>query len=201
MTAFQEPDDNRELLLRLKEGDEGAFEIIYQKYSMRVFTYILRLVKSQESAEDILQEVFIKAWQNRTTVDPTKNYRSFLFTIAKHTVYNFIRKTSLETQVAAYIASHTSELYQHVEEGLYYSESKDAIQRAIDCLPSRRKEVYIRCKIQGLSYQSVAEEFGCSVAVVNAHVVKATKAIKSQLGISEQTILFAVTLALTSQAY
>ncbi|MBK1441216.1 RNA polymerase sigma-70 factor [Parapedobacter sp. ISTM3] len=185
-------------MLRLKEGDEGAFEIIYRKYSMRVFTYILRLVKSQESAEDVLQEVFVKAWQSHTTIDPAKNYQSFLFTVAKHTVYNFIRKTSLETQIAAYIASQTSELYQHVEEHLYFSESKDAIQRAIDCLPPRRKEVYIRCKIQGLSYQSVAEEFGCSVAVVNAHIVKATKAIKSHIGLTQQTILLAVSLALIS---
>lgn len=200
MTASHELHNDTEVLLLLREGNEAAFEIVYQRYSMRVFAYILRMVKSQDTAEDLLQEVFIKAWQNRVSIDPTRNYRSFLFTIAKHTVYNFIRKSSTETQVAAYIASHSSEFYRHVEEQLYHKECKDAIQRAIDNLPPQRKEVYLRCKIQGLSYQSVADEFGCSVAVINAHVVKATKAIKTQLGLTEHTLLMVVALALASQA-
>lgn len=196
MTNNQGPQNDAEILLLLKEGDEAAFALVYKKYSLRVFAFILRIVKSQDSAEDLLQEVFIKAWQNRSSIDPTKNYRSFLFTVAKHTVYNFIRKSSTETQVAAYIASHSSELYQHVEEQIYHNECKDAIQRAIDSLPPQRKEVYVRCKIQGLSYQCVADEFGCSVAAVNAHIVKATKAIKAQLGLTEHTMLVVVALAL-----
>jgi len=187
----------KDLLFRLRVGDEAAFELMYKNYSSRIFAYILRLVKSREIAEDLLQEVFIKAWQKCEQIDPEKSYSSYLFTIAKHSVYNFIRRATLESQVAAYIASHSSEFYHHIEEQLFHQERSDAIQRAINKLPPKRREVYIRCKIEGFSYQHVADELGCSVAVVNAHIVKATKAIKSQLGLTKLMILAAVSASLT----
>lgn len=185
--------DERELLLSLQRGDETAFAIIYRKYSVGLFGFILRLVKDRDTTEDLLQELFIRAWDNRAGIDPEKSYRTFLFTIAKHIVYNYFRRASLEVQVAAYIASQSSELYRHVEEQLYVREINDALQQAIDSLPPKRREVYIRCKIAGMSYQQVADELGCSVAAVNAHIVKATKTIKEHLGLAEPIILAAIT--------
>lgn len=191
--------DEQELLLRLREGDERAFEHVYQKYSARIFGNTLKLLKDKEAAEDILQEVFIKAWQNRAEIAVDKSFGSYLFTIAKHLVYNYIRRASLETRVASYLASHTSELYRHIEEHIHYQESRDAIQQAIDKLPPKRREVYILCKIQGKSYQEVAEQLGCSVAAVNAHIVKATKSIKEQLNLTEPLILAVISVALSQQ--
>lgn len=185
----------KELLIRLKGADEAAFEAIYKKYSAQLFVHILRLVKDRDTTEDLLQEVFIKAWNNRTTIDPEQAYGAYLFTIAKHTVYNHFRKVSLDVQVAAYIASQSSELYRHVEEELRMREYDAAIQLAIDRLPPKRREVYIRCKIDGKSYQQVADELGCSVAAVNAHIVKATKSIKTYLGLTDAAILAAITAA------
>lgn len=193
MTNLNTSSNERELLLKLQQGDETAFEAIYREYSAGLFGFILRLVKDRDAAEDLLQELFIKAWDNRAGIDPDKSYRSFLFTIAKHIVYNYFRRASLEVQVAAYLASQASELYHHVEEELYVREYNDALQHAIDNLPPKRREVYIRCKIAGKSYQQVADELGCSVAAVNAHVVKATKTIKERLGLTEPIILAAIT--------
>lgn len=185
--------DERELLLSLQNGDETAFAFIYRKYSVGLFAFILRLVKDRDTTEDLLQELFIKAWDNRASIDPEKSYGAFLFTIAKHIVYNYFRRASLEVQVAAYIASQSSELYRHVEEQLYVREINEALQQAIDSLPPKRREVYIRCKIAGMSYQQVADELGCSVAAINAHIVKATKTIKEHLGLTEPIILATIT--------
>lgn len=103
-----------------------------------------------------------------------------------------MRRASLEVQVAAYIAAQTSESYHHVEEQVHYSESEKAIREAIDQLPPRRKLVYTRCKIEGRSYEEVAEELGVTVAAVNAHIVKATKSIKAHLRLNDSAILLAV---------
>lgn len=185
----------REWLLSMKFGDESSYEKIYRNYSTRIFASILRLVKDKEVAQDILQDVFLKAWLHRENIDPDKPYHSFLFAIAKNAVLNYIRRESLETQVSIYLISQGSEFYSHVEEAAMYNETSEAIKRAIDCLPPKRKEVYIRCKINGESYQQVAEELGCSVAAVNAHIVKATKVIKEQLNLTTATILIAVSVA------
>ncbi len=196
MAPLNVSSDEKDLLLRLQQGDEVAFEAIYRKYSLRLFGFILRLVKDRDVAEDLLQEMFIKVWQNRSGIDLEKSYHTYLFTIAKHLVYNYIRRTSLKVQVAAYITSQSSELYSHVEEQLYFREFNEALQQAIDSLPPRRRDVYIRCKVTGMSYQQAADELGCSVAAVNAHIVKATKTIKDHLSLTKPSILTAILVAL-----
>src|SRR3546814_18417891 len=122
MTNLNTSSDERELLLMLRQGDETAFEAIYREYSAGLFGFILRLVKDRDAAADLLQELFIKACNNRAGIDPDKSYRSFLFTIAKHIVYNYFRRASLEVQVAVHLASQTSALNRHVEKGVYVSE-------------------------------------------------------------------------------
>lgn len=181
-----------DVLLRLGDGDEQAFAEVYDRYSPRIFGSILKLVKDRNVAEDLLQDVFVKVWHKRAEIDPARSFTSFLFTVARNQVYNYMRRASLEVQVAAYITAQTSESYQHVEEQVHYSESEKAIWEAIDRLPSRRKLVYIRCKIEGRSYDEVAEELGVTVAAVNAHIVKATKAIKAHLRLNDSAILLAV---------
>lgn len=200
MASLPDLCDEKLLLVHLKRGDEAAFEAIYRKYSAKLFVHVLRLVKDRDTTEDLLQEVFIKAWNNREGIDPEKSYGAYLFTIAKHTVYNHFRRASLEVQVAAYIASQSSEIYRHVEEELATREYSEAIQKAIDRLPPKRREVYIRCKIEGMSYEQVADELGCSVAAINAHIVKATKTIKSHLGLTDAIILAAIATAVVPYA-
>jgi len=198
MASLNDLPYEKELLLLLQKGDEGAFEIIYRKYSTRLFGYILKLVKDVDTTEDLLQEVFIKAWYGRSLIEPSKSYGAYLFTIARHSIYNYFRRASLETQVAAYIAAQSSELYSHVEEQIEHREVSTAIQQAIDGLPPTRRKVYVKCKIEGKTYQQVAAEFNCSVAAVNAHIVKATKAFRKNLGLTEPLILAAITAVFAS---
>ncbi|WP_374745660.1 RNA polymerase sigma factor [Parapedobacter sp. 2B3] len=188
-----------ELLQRLRKGDESAFALVYHRYGGRVFANILRLVKDKAQAEDLLQDVFVRVWQYRATIDEQKSFKSYLFAISKNLVYNYFRRASLETQVAAYIASQSSELYRHVDEQVQYHESHQIIEQAIQSLPPKRREVYMLCKIQGMSYEEASKLLGCSVAAINAHIVKATKAIKKQVGLSESAMLLAIASAVAQQ--
>src|SRR5215213_1242421 len=88
---FQE---ERDLLLMLRKGNEEAFEKIYQLYSPRLFGRLLKLVKSDAQAQEILQDVFLKLWEYRRSVDPEKSFHSFLFKIAENKVYDFFRKAA-----------------------------------------------------------------------------------------------------------
>lgn len=188
--------EEMKVLQRLKEGDERAFEQIYQLFSPRIFGNIINLLKDKEVAEDLLQEVFIKVWKHREAIDLEKSYKSYLFTIANRLVYSYFRRATLENQVAAYIAAQSFEIYKHIEENIHYDEINSSIQKAINNLPPKRKKVYILCKIDGKSYKEAADELGCSVAAINAHIVKATQSIKEQLGLTEPLILAAVSTIL-----
>ena len=78
--------------MRLLQGDELAFEKIYRLYSPRLYGKLLKLLKSVPQTEEILQDVFLKVWEYRASIDPEKSFRAFLFKIAENKVYDFFRK-------------------------------------------------------------------------------------------------------------
>jgi RNA polymerase sigma-70 factor (family 1) len=169
-----------QLLVALKLGDRIAFEKIYQNYSPRIFLNVLKMVKSVDDAQEILQDVFIKVWEKRELIDPEQSFKSYLFQISRFTVYNFIRKTNLDRRLKAYLSFENSELYTHIEEHIAYKESDQFILNAIEYLPPQRKQIYKLCKVEGKSYAEVARQLGISSSTINDHIVKATKYLRER---------------------
>ncbi len=182
MTPQESVNDSMEmqLLIALKSGDRTAFEKIYQRYSPKIYLNILKMVKSVDDAQEILQDVFIKVWQKRELIDPEQSFKSYLFQISKFTVYNFIRKVHLDRKLKNYLSRENTELYTHIEEAIAYRESDQFILDAINELPTQRKQVYKLCKIEGKSYAEVSQQLGISTSTINDHIVKATKFLKKK---------------------
>lgn len=168
------------LLIKLKSGDRSAFEQIYKLYSIRIYWNILKMVKSEDDAKELLQDVFLKVWEKRQLLDPEQSFRSYLFQISKFTVYNFIRKNNLDKKLKDYLSQENSELYTHVEEMISYKQSDAFIREAIEQLPPQRKHIYKLCKIEGKSYEEVSKMLGISTSTISDHIVKATKFIKNK---------------------
>lgn len=183
--VVKSPKDENALLLLLKQSDEQAFEELYQQYSGRIYGNILKLIKNKESAQELLQEVFMKLWERRADIDIKTSFAGYLFSTSRHMVYNFIRRLSVEQQAAAYLSITHSELYLHVEEDIALKETESALQEAIENLPPRRREIYKLCKLEEKSYEEVSILLGISTSTINDHMVKANRFIKEQLGQSE----------------
>lgn len=169
-----------QLLIALKSGDRQAFEKIYQCYSPRIYLNILRMVKSVEDAQEILQDVFIKVWEKRELIDPEQSFKAYIFQISRFTVYNFIRKVNLDKKLKAYLTHENSELYTHIEEAIAYRENDQFVIDTIEKLPPQRKQIYKLCKIEGKSYAEVGQQLGISPSTINDHIVKATRFLKAQ---------------------
>lgn len=169
-----------QLLIALKSGERAAFEKIYQIYSPRIYLNILKMIKSAEDAQEVLQDVFIKVWEKRALIDPEQPFKSYLYQISRFTVYNFIRKLNLEKKLKDYLSRENTELYSHVEEGIAYRESDRFVMSAIEELPPQRKQIYKLCKIEGQSYTEVSKLLGISTATINDHIVKATKFLRAK---------------------
>jgi RNA polymerase sigma-70 factor (family 1) len=186
VTSFS---DEKELLLLLQNGNEQAFEKIYKFYSTRLYGNLLKLVKSETEAQEILQDVFLKIWDNRQRIDIGKSFRSYLFKIAENKVYDFFRKAARDKKRKAQLISLATNEYVPVEE-LWQSDEKSAIlQKAIDSLPPQRQLVFRLCKLEGKSYKQVSELLGISVSTISDHIVKATKSIRDYFENNEQALL------------
>lgn len=173
--------NDRELISLLQQGDEGALRPIYDTYIRQLHYFILRTAKSKQLAEDVIQDVFIKVWDNRMQIDMEQSFKPYLYAIAKRHLLNLLKRAQHEFYIIEEIRKSTSPVENTTDMTIDFQESNVAITEAIDKLPNQCREVFLRCKIKGLSYQQTAEELGITEGTVNSQMVKALKSIRAHL--------------------
>ena len=173
--------NENDLVARLNNSDGEAFEQLYQLYSGRLFGYLIKLVKSEVFAQELLQDTFIKLWNKRENINPEKSFRSYLFRIAENNVYDFFRKAARDKKLQEAIIKNACENYRHVEENLLTKENEQILQDAINLLPPKRRQIFQLIKIEERSYDEVSTLLNISASTINDHIVKASKAIREAL--------------------
>ena len=169
----------KELLLRIQQGDVKAFGQMYTIYSPRLYANILKLVKSATITEELLQDTFQRIWEHRQNIDTDKSFRSYIFTIARNLVYDYFNKASRQRLLERHLQAIEEKSVLKTEQRLEEKESGLFLEKAVRQLPPQRKLVYTLCKIEGRSYEDVSIMLGISVSTISDHIVKATKSIKA----------------------
>lgn len=171
----------KELLVKLKSGDQRAFDQIYLFYSPRIYGKILRLTRTKELAIELLQDTFVKVWEKRHLINPELSFKSWLYRIAINEVYLFYRKVARNAKLQEELTASFIELHVSVEENYLLKESHELLSKAIDLLPPQRKAVFTLCKLEGRSYEEAAYILNISTNTVSSQLVKATSAIRLYL--------------------
>jgi RNA polymerase sigma-70 factor (ECF subfamily) len=180
--------DEKELLLRLQDGDYSAFEIIYSNHEKKIASRLFRLLKSWDLVEDLLQELFIKLWKNRKTLDAERPVEAFLYRIATNLVNDYFRGVSKDKRLAEELWDRISELHDPFEI-IAQTEADQELFRSINKLPEQRKRVFLLCKIEKKSYAEVSRLLEISEAAVNDHITKANRFLKDNY---DKAIPFAI---------
>jgi len=166
-----------DLLRRLKQDDERAFDALFRHYSALVYRFAFSYLKSRPAAEEIVQECFIKIWEKRAQLRDDVPLKGYLFTTAHHAVLNELRRDQhhlrLHGQVAA--AAGPASVANEAE----YQEMEALYAAALDRLPPKQREVFVLSRQLGLSYPEIAERQGVSVKTVEAHIMQALKTMRS----------------------
>ncbi|MFI5129808.1 MAG: RNA polymerase sigma factor [Chitinophagales bacterium] len=186
---FDTATEEKEMLRQLLQGDEQAFEKIYRLYSPRLYGRLLKLLKSVAQTEEILQDVFLKVWEYRASIDPEKSFRAFLFKIAENKAYDFFRKASRDKKLEAELVALSTVNYMALEEFMANDEKSVLLENAISKLPPQRQQVFRLCKLEGKSYRDVSELLGISLSTISDHIVKATKSIRNYLESTDNAVL------------
>jgi RNA polymerase sigma-70 factor (family 1) len=179
--VFETKFEEKEILLRIQQSDELAFEKIYKLYSPKLYGKLLKLLKSVPQTEEILQDVFLKIWEYRASVDPEKSFSAFLFKIAENKAFDFFRKTARDKKLEAALVALSTVNYTALEEFVADDEKSVLLENAINKLSPQRQQVFRLCKLEGKSYKEVSELLGISLSTISDHIVKATKAIREHL--------------------
>ena len=160
----------------------AAFDAIYNKYCHKLHEFVLRYLKQEEDAEEIVQEVFIKIWESRSKIDAYLSFESFLFTIAYNTSISLLRKRVSATKSREYLKSlQQIDNDENVIDELQFKELNHKVQSLLKQLTPRQKEVYLLSREEGLTHQEIAQKLSISENTVKNHLVTTLKYLKSHI--------------------
>ncbi len=173
---------NQELLLLIQKDDKVAFYNLYERYSKRLYGFVLKFIKQEEDAEEIVQEVFIKIWEARNKIDVYSSFESFLFTIAYNATMSLFRKKISEKKYLDHLKSlQQFEKAPDLTDEIDFNELNEKVQSLLNELTPRQKEIFQLSREEGLTHDEIAKELNISVNTVKKHMVNTLSFLKSNI--------------------
>lgn len=181
--------DEKELLLRLRQGDHAAFQQLYGIHAAAVFARIKRLVHRTEWTEELHQDVFMRIWEQRHRLEADTPFQAIVMRTAKSVAVDFYRKAIRDRQLQEQLVAVATEGYDPLEGDTIDEATYEALRAAIAKLPAQRQQVFTRIKLDGKSYQEVADELGISLSTVKDHMAKAMTFLRAELTQQQRMLL------------
>lgn len=179
----------------LIQGDHHAFTLIFNKYKKQLASNLYNLLRSEEIAQDILQDTFIALWQNREKIDESKSLKSFIFTIAANKTKNVFRKAASDENYKTLLLDYYQEDYNPILDNIYKKENLQLLDSLLNNLSPQQKLIIQLSKIELKSHKEIATLLRLSEQTVNTHVRDANKKLKSLITTNIK-IISAVLIAL-----
>ena len=167
------------LVGELKKGNEKAFIQLYDTYKDVIYAYSLKLLKSKTNAEEILQDVFMKVWQKRETLDVSRSFKSYLYTIARNKCFDFLEKAANDTKLKEAIFYQSQKSFSPTDLKLVESDFERIKKEAYDTLPPKRREIFELSRQEGMTYDEIGERLGISTSTVKTQMNKALESMRT----------------------
>jgi RNA polymerase sigma-70 factor (family 1) len=189
------PDHNdlhkeKELIRLLAGDDETAFRELFERYSDHIYGVALAYTKSPDSAEEIVQDVFVKIWMNRSKLLQVERFNDYLFIVARNYILNYLRNNKKNKQFTTLLSEHFGGYTVTPEDEFLVKESQKLIEQAVAALPPQQQLVYQLRRKQELSLEEIAGELHISRNTARNHLNQALKQIKEYLRIHSGDALF-----------
>jgi RNA polymerase sigma-70 factor (ECF subfamily) len=178
-----------ELVERLQKGDVEAFDLIYEKYSGKLYAFGLKYLRSTDEAEELIQSVFQKVWENYKNLKKKSSFKSFLFTIAYNDICKLFRKRNYLQKFISDTLYQNSQSSSETEDRIDYKFVLERVQRIVEKLPEKQKTIFLKSRQEGKSTKEIAEEVGLSPGTVDNYISESLKFIRSRLRSENLSVL------------
>lgn len=165
----------------INDGNKQAFEAIYKCYYPQLFHFLMRYLDSDSVIEDIIQHVFYKIWQNRTSIEPRGTLKSYLYTAVRNQAFQ--HKEAEKRFESNSIDSVTKDIVhlQNPENSLEVKELNEAYKKAVSELPEKRRNIFLMHRQDFLTYKEISEILNISIRTVETQMRRSLQYLASTL--------------------
>jgi len=170
-----------ELLPKIAAGDTEAFKVLYDQYRHRLYGFLYQLTKSHSISEDLLQDTFMRIWEDRERLTVVRDLKAYIFTMVKHRALNSLKRISKEELLIRQMAHQSEAGDRGTESNVQYNELKRNIDRVVRQLPPQQRTVYQMSREEGLRQEEISDRLNVTVATVKKHLTLSLRYIRKNL--------------------
>jgi len=172
----------KEELELLRNASKQSFEVLYNRYSGKLYNFVMKVSKGNiYIAEELVQRTFIKVWETKEYINPEKSFISYLCTIAKNMLLNEYKHQTIQYIFKEYIKVKATDNYNFTEKEVDKNLLEEYIDKLIDKLPPKRREVFILSRKEGFSNKKIAERLQITESTIETQLLKALTFMKNQM--------------------
>ncbi|MBF4494172.1 sigma-70 family RNA polymerase sigma factor [Flavobacterium sp. MR2016-29] len=172
--------EQNKLLYELSQGSELAFTQLYNQYKNIVFSTALKITKSKILAEEAVQDVFLKIWQNHENLAEIASIENYLFIVSRNHIFDMIKKIARETSLISEI-EHINTSSNDTDTIIKDDQYNVILNQIVEQLPFQQQKIYKMAKWDGLSHQKIGEDLGISTETVKKHMALALKFVRHKI--------------------
>ena len=173
--------DDIELVEKLHSGSIEAFDLLYEKYSGKLYSFGLKYLRSTDEAEELVQSVFLKIWENHKILKKESSFKSYLFTIAYNDICKLFRKRNYNKKFIEETLYENNQYSTQSEESIDYQSVLVRVRQIIDKLPERQRKIFEMSRFEGKSTKEISEEIGLSPGTIDNYISQSLKFIRSRM--------------------
>jgi RNA polymerase sigma-70 factor (ECF subfamily) len=172
---------DRKIFNEIKKGNLVTFENLFKKYYAGLCNYANKYLKDLDKAEEVVQELFYKLWEKRNNLDINVSLKSYLYRAVYNGCLQYLNHRAIEIKYEKYYKKQNKEYDRDASEAINMQELNEIINKTLNSLPERCRNIFQLNRYDGLKYREIAEKLDLSVKTVESNMGKALKLLRKNL--------------------
>lgn len=182
MVRQPENESEQHILERLRDSDQEAFRLLFEKYQPVLFRYVLHTLHEADDAHDVVQETFVRIWDRRAALKPELPLLALLFRVSRNLVHDRAKHQAVRKRLEPDVPSSLHASAEDPEETLQGSVLEERINEIVRTkLPAKCREVFLLSRVEGMSNTEISERLGISAKTVENQITRGLNILRKEL--------------------
>ncbi len=170
-----------DILLAIRQGNERVFETVFRKHYQSLCNYACGILKDMDDAEEVVQSIFMKFWEQREGIEINVSLKSYLYRAVHNTCLNRLKHLKIQEVHKQYVGNYYEENHDSATEMMEKVVLENRISNALEKLPEQCRLIFKMSRFEELKYQEIADRLGLSIKTVENQIGKALRIMRTEL--------------------